>query len=227
MTFLDDLTLVLDLLILVAVVTFYTGVMVWFEMRRQDRPRAVAHLKEGALILGSLGIVIGIIAIWGELTWPLAFVINGTNVLGAYNILFFDSLVLLAFVLVSFMLAVHLKRPTHMVGLVSGLSGGAMLFYGYRAYNLSLTLEPLDTFLLYLGFAAVAIAAYPVTLYVDWFVVGPTEPTAEPLPSDPTPRYPWLWRIFLGGFLLFVVLAGIAALYYGWDATWAHLGSPP
>ncbi|MGA8302548.1 MAG: DUF981 family protein [Thermoplasmata archaeon] len=227
MTFTDDLTLVLDLLILVTVVTFYTGVMVWFEMRRNDHVRALSHLKEGTFLLGCLGALLGLIALWGEFTWPLGLVVNGTNVLAAYDLLFFDSLVMLAFVLVSFAIAVQLKRPTHMVGLVAGIAGGAILFYGYRAYNLSLTLDPLPTFFLFLGFGVLAIAVYPISLYIDWFVVGPTDPGAEPVPSAQSPKYPWMWRVFLGGFLLLVFLAGVASLYYGYNTAWAHLGAPP
>jgi putative membrane protein len=227
MTFTDDLTLVLDLLILVACVVFYTGFMVWLEMRRKDRDRAISHLREGALLLGGLGAVMGLIALWGEFTWPLALTIGGSNVLAAYDLLFFDSLVLLAFVLVSFSLAVTYRRPTHFVGMVGVVAGAGIMYYGYRAYLLSLTLDPLETLLLFLGFGAVAIASYPVTLYLDWFVVGPAVPGVDPLPSDPTPRYPRMWTIFLGGFLLLVVLAGIAALFYGFDTAWAHLAAPP
>jgi uncharacterized membrane protein len=227
MTFIDDLALVLDLLILVAVVAFYTGVMVWFEMRRNDRTRALSHLKEGTLLLGCLGALLGLFALWGEFTWPLAVVVGGNNVLASYDVLFFDSLVLLAFVLVSFAIAVQLKRPTHMVGVVAGLAGGAILFYGYRAYTLSLTLDPLPTFVLFLGFGLLAIAVYPISLYIDWFVIGPSEPGAQPVPSGPAANYPWMWRVFLCGFLVLALLAGIAALYYGYDTAWAHRGAPP
>jgi uncharacterized membrane protein len=226
-TFLDDLTLVLDLLILVACAVFYTGFWVWFEMRRNDRVRALTHLREGAVVLGSLGALVGIIALWGELTWPLSLDVNGSNVLGSYDLLFFDSLVLMSVLLVSFAIAVLSHRPTHFVGMLGVVSGGAIVFYGYRAWTLSLTLEPLETLLLFLGFAAVSIGSYPVTLYLDWFVVGPAVPGVDPLPSDPKPRYPMMWTILLGTFLLLVVLAGVAALFYGYDAAWAHLASPP
>ncbi|MGA8542033.1 MAG: DUF981 family protein [Thermoplasmata archaeon] len=227
MTFLDDLTLVLDLLILVACVVFYTGFMVWLEMRQKDRARALSHLREGSLVMGCLGAVLGLIALWGEFTWPLNVTVGGNNVLAAYDLLFFDSVVLLAVLLVSFAIAVNLRRPTHIVGMLGVVVGLAIGFYGYRAYTLSLTEEPLETLLLFLGFGAVAVASYPVTLYVDWFVVGPAVPGADPLPSDPTPRYPLMWNLFLGLFLLMVVLAGVAALFYGFDSAWAHLASPP
>jgi uncharacterized membrane protein len=101
------------------------------------------------------------------------------------------------------------------------------MYYGYRAYTLSLTLEPLDTLLLFLGFGAMAILSYPATLYLDWFVVGPDHPEATPLASAPTPRYPAAWNLALGLFLLVIVLAGIAALFYGFNTAWAHLASPP
>jgi putative membrane protein len=227
MTFLDDLTLVLDLLILVACITFYTGFMVWLEMRRKDRVRAQSHLREGSLIMGSLGAVMGLIALWGEFTWPLNVTIAGSNVLAAYDLLFFDTLILLAVLLVSFAVAVNLRRPTHMVGMLGVVIGFGIMYYGYRAYTLSLTEDPFETLLLFLGFGAVAVGSYPASLYVDWFVVGPTTPGVDPLPTDPTPRYPIMWNVLLGAFLLLVVLAGVAALFYGFDSAWAHLASPP
>jgi putative membrane protein len=228
MTFTDDLTLVLDLLILVACTVFYTGFTVWFEMRRKDSLRAQTHLREGALVLGSLGGVLGIVALWGEFTWPLSATgPTGANVLAAYDILFFDSLVLLSILLISFAIAVNLRRPTHFVGMIGVVIGFGIISYGYRGYVLGYTEEPLETLLLFLGFGAVAVLSYPVTLYLDWFVVGPAVPGVDPMPSDPIPRYPKMWTLFLGLFLAMVVLAGIAALFYGFDTAWAHLGSPP
>jgi putative membrane protein len=228
MTFTDDLTLVLDLLILVACTVFYTGFWVWFEMGRGDRARAQTHLREGALVLGLFAIILGIIALWGEFTWPLvALDPTGGNVLASYDLLFFDSLVLLSLILISFAIAVSLRLPTHFVGMLGVVIGSGIIYYGYRAYTLSLTLEPFETLLLFVGFGAVAILSYPVTLYLDWFVVGPSAPGADPMPSDPTPRYPMMWTGLLGLFLLVVVLAGVAALFYGFDTAWAHLAAPP
>jgi putative membrane protein len=227
MTFMDDLTLVLDLLILVACAVFYTGIMVWLEMHRGDRVRAQTHLRGGAILMGSLGAVLGIVALWGEFTWPLSLSIGGSNVLAAYDLLFFDSLVMLSLLLVSFAIAVNLRLPTHFVGMLGVVIGFGIMYYGYRGYTLSLTEEPLETLLLFLGFGGIAVLSYPVTLYLDWFVVGPTNPGADPLPTDPTPRYPMMWNLFLGLFLAVVILAGIAALFYGFDSAWAHLANPP
>jgi putative membrane protein len=218
MAFIDDLGLVLDLLILVTAVVFYTGALVWFETRRQDPVRALSHLREGAVLLGLLGGLIGLVALWGEFNWPLP---------GAYNVLFFDPLLLLALLLVAFSIAVWFRLPTHFVGMLGVIIGLGILFYGFRADQLNLTKDPLETFLMYMAFGGVAILSYPATLFVDWFVVGPAVPGADPLPSHPTPDYPWLWTVLLFLFMAGVVLAGVAAVLYGISTTWGHLGSPP
>ena len=221
MTFIDDLTLVLDLLILVTVAVFYTAFCVWVEARRKDTERAVSHLQAGAGMLGLLGVGIGIIAVWGELTWPIP------PSFGGYDLFFFDALFLLAVILVGFGMLVWRGLPTHFVGIISAVAGSGIIYYGARGYLVGLTTEPLETLLMYLAFGGVAILAYPATLYVDWFVVGPSNAKASPLPSGPTPDYPWLWRVLIGLFLVVIVLAGIAAVTYGFTAAWAHLASPP
>jgi uncharacterized membrane protein len=223
MSFIDDLSLVVDLLILLCATVFYTGVLVWFEFRRKDGVRAYTHLRAGALLLGALGVVLGLFAAWGEFTWP----INGFPGATSYDLFFFDVLFLLALLLVSFAVAVWKQLPTHFVGMFSVLIGLGVLFYGVRAYQLSLTLEPLETLLMYLAFGGMAILAYPATLFVDWFVVGPQVPGADPLPSAPTPEYPWIWRVLLGLFLTAVILAGVASVLYGINIVWGHLASPP
>lgn len=221
--FIDDLSIVLDLMILICAAVFYTGGMVWFETSRKDNLRAVSHLRSGAFILGILGGLIGIIAIWGELTWPFGFAAP----LSAYNLFFFDPLLLLAILLVAFPLALRFRYPTHFVGMLGVFVGMCIAFYGTRGYQLSLTKDPLETFLMYLAWAAMSIGIYPATLYVDWFVIGPSNPGTDPLPSPPTPNYPKLWWILLGLFMFLVVLAGVAAVLYGIDTAWGHLSGPP
>jgi putative membrane protein len=218
MAFIDDLTLILDMLVLVSAAVFYTGFFVWLHAKRQDPVRAQSHLREGAFLMALLGGVIGVVAFWGEFNWPLP---------GAYNLYFFDPLMMLALLLVAFGVAVAFRLPTHFVGMLGVVIGSGIIYYGTRAYWLGLTKDPLETFLLYLGFGGVAILSYPATLFVDWFVVGPQTPGAAPLPSGSTPRYPQMWTIFLGLFLLVVVLAGIAAMAYGFSTAWSHLESPP
>ncbi|MFZ0892566.1 MAG: DUF981 family protein [Thermoplasmata archaeon] len=223
MSFIDDLSLVIDLLILLCATVFYTGALVWFEFHRKDPVRAYSHLRAGALLIGMLGLIIGLFAIWGEFTWP----INGFPGATSYDLFFFDVLVLLALLTVAFAVTIWMRLPTHFVGMFSVIIGLGVLFYGFRAYQLNLTQDAYETLLMYLAFGGVAIMVYPATLFIDWFVVGPQVPGADPLPSPPIPNYPWLWRVLLGLFMAAVILAGVAAVLYGINIVWAHLASPP
>ncbi len=218
MGFVDDLTLILDLLVLVSAAVFYTAMFTWWHARKNDSARAQAHLKEGAGVLGLIGGILGAISLWGEMAWPLP---------GPYNIYFFDPLLMLALVLVGFAIAVWRRLPTHFVGMLSLVIGAGVAYYGARAYLLGLTQDPFETLLLYLGFGAVGILAFPATLYVDWAVQGHTEPGASPLASNWVAQYPRFWTAIVVLFLLLVILAGFAALAYGFNTVWSHLGSPP
>ena len=218
MAFIDDLTLVLDLLVLVTASVFYTGFFVWLHSRRKDPDRARTHLREGAFVLGGLGTLILIVALWGEFNWPLP---------GSYDLFFFDPLILLSILLIGFGTAVWFRLPTHFVGMLGVVIGSGIMYYGIRAYWVGLTKDPLETLLMYLAFGGVAILSYPATLFVDWFVVGPQLPESSPLPATPALANPWVWRILLSLFLLAVVLAGLAAILYGFSAAWSHLESAP
>lgn len=218
MPFVDDLTLIEDLLVLVAAAVFYTGFFVVWHWWKKDADRAQSHLHEGALALGILGALLALIALWGEFFWPLP---------GAYNIYFFDPLFLLAFLLVAFGVAVWRSLPTHFVGMLSFVSGAGAIYYGVRAYQLGLTKSPFETLLLFLGFGVVGILAYPATLFVDWAVTGPRTSAASPLATNPVATHPRAWLVIVGAFLVVVVLAGIAAIAYGFTTVWSHLGSPP
>lgn len=218
MPFIDNLTLVLDLLVLIAATVFYTGFFVWLHFRRKDSERAIAHLREGGVLLGLLGLAVGIIAIFGEFTWPLP---------GSYNLFFFDPLYMLSLLLVAFWIATWYRLPTHLIGMLGVVIGSGIIYYGARAYLLGSTNDPLETFLLYLAFGGVAILSYPVTLFVDWFVTGPKGGGVDPLPSSPAPQNPRMWMALLGFFLVVTVLAGVAAVLYGFTAAWSHLAHAP
>ncbi len=219
MGFIDDLTMVLDLLILVTATVFYTGFFVWYHSRRNDAARAATHLREGAIVLTLIGGLLGLFALWGEFTWPLP---------GSYDLYFFDPVLLLALLTVGFGLAVVLRLPTHFVGMLGVVIGCGVIYYGARAeYYLKLTQDPFETLLMYLAFGGVAIMAYPATLYVDWFVTGRANPSLQPIGSAATPTSPRVWTTLLGIFLILVLLAGIAAAAYGLSAAWGHLESPP
>lgn len=226
MPFIDDLTTILNLMILVCATVFYTGFFALWHARKQDYDRAERHLREGGVLLGLFGVALAIIAFWGELTWP--FGLSGS--LAAYNLYFFDPLFMMSLLLIGFALATWFRFPTHYVGMLGVVMGSGVIYYGLRAdyvYGLSLTKDPFETLLLYIAFGSLAILAYPATLFVDWFVVGPQTPSAGPLPSKPQPEYPRMWLGLMLFFLLVVVLAGVAAVAYGFSSAWSHLAGPP
>lgn len=215
----DNLSMVDDLLILVAVAVFWTGVVVWYNFYRKDIDRAQTQLRAGGLIALLLAVVIGIIAMWGELTYPFT---GGESV---YNTFFFDPLTMLAILLGAFGITVYARLPTHYAGILGILLGGGVIYYGYTGYNVSpqLTKDPLETFLLYLAFGALAIASIIPTLFVDLYVLGAKDPSVQPIAVDPTPSSPRLWTAALWIFLGIAFLAGLAALLYGFNIAWGHL----
>jgi uncharacterized membrane protein len=214
----DNLSMVANLLVLVAVAVFYTGALVWFSYRRKDLDRAEKNLREGAWLIGFLGALIGILAIWAETTFPLT---EGTSTV--YNVFFFDPLVLLAFLTIGFAVLVTFRLPTHFIGFMGVIVGIGILYYAIHGYQLGLTKEPLETLLLYCAFGGVAILLYIPTLFIDWFIVGPRLPSVQPIASSPTPAYPRLWTGLLGFFMAVVFLAGLAAVLYGFSIVWSHV----
>jgi uncharacterized membrane protein len=214
----DNLSILVDLLVLLSVAVFYTGVLVWFNFRRKDLDRAEKSLREGAWLIGFLGGMIGIFAFWAEMTFPLT---EGTSTV--YNVFFFDPLVMLSFLTVGFAVAIAYRFPTHYIGLLGVVVGSAVIYYGIHAYQLGLTKDPFETLLMYLAFGGVSLFLYIPTLFIDWFIVGAKDQAVQPIASSPTPANPRMWTGLLGFFLAVVFLAGLAAVLYGFSIAWSHL----
>jgi uncharacterized membrane protein len=134
---------------------------------------------------------------------------------------------MLSFLRVAFAATLRMKFPSHFVGLLGVIVGLGVLIHGFRAYQLNLTKEPFETLRMYMSFGAMAILSYPLTLFVDWFVVGPQVPGVDPLPTQPHPKYPRMWMVLVGRFMVTVFLDGLVAVLYGIRTAWSHLGSPP
>ncbi len=165
-----------------------------------------------------VGAFVSVLGFWGELVWPLP---------GPYNMLFYDPTLLGGMLLLAFAILVHLKLPTQYLGVLAGVSGLGIEYYGARGYLLSLTKDPLEMFLLFLGFDLTAALAHPVTLYVDWYILEPSRnrPTASPSAAmAPVPRF---WNVPVLAFLVLAALPGIAAILMGLSAVWSHLEYAP
>jgi len=173
MTFVDFLAFQEVLLLVAAVMVAYVGAAAAFAMRHNDTAGLKSILRTGAIPIGSVGVVATIIAIYGEMAWPLTVVINGTNVLASYNIFFTDVYVLFGATLIVLAASMALGQRLQFAGLFGLISGGVTWAYGYAGYGLGLTKDPLETFLLYGAFGLAAVLAFPATFMVDHYLVHP------------------------------------------------------
>lgn len=226
MTFVDTLAFQLFTLAFVSGLLFYSGVIGYIAYRRYGPGRTFDHLRAQAVPLAGLGVIIAAIGLWGEIVWPLP---------GSYNILFFDPYVLLGIILIGFAVSIAFHARTQYVGLLAAFTGLLSIYYGANAYNLGLTKEPFEMFLLYVAMGGTAIFTFPVTLWLDRFVVVPTSPTPSPgeapstTPSGAsamTADVKVLFGLFLI-FLLFAAGSAIMALIIGGGALSSHLTTAP
>jgi putative membrane protein len=223
MTFVDTLAFQLFTLAFVSGLIFYSGVVGYATYRKFGPRRTFEHLRAQAIPLGGIGFIIASIGLWGEVVWPLP---------GSYNILFFDPYVLLGIVLIAFAISVNFGRRTQYVGLLAAMTGLLSIYYGASAYQLGLTKEPFEMFLLYIALGGTAVFTFPVTLWIDRIILDPISSpgaaTAEP--SGATPMLLAQTKVIFGGFLLFLLFAvgsAILALLIGGGALPQHLTTAP
>lgn len=223
----DTLAFQLFTLAMVSGLLFYSGLVGYVTYLRFGPRRTFEHLKAQAVPLAGLGIIIAGIGLWGEIVWPLP---------GSYNILFFDPYVLLGIVLLGFSAAVVARWRTQYIGLLAAMVGVLSIYYGAEAYNLGLTKEPLAMFMLYVGLGGTAVFTFPVTLWLDRYVITPLSASATPSEAGEhgssttiaqmTAEVKVLFSLFLI-FLLFAAGSAIAALWIGGGALPQHLTAAP
>ncbi|HLY77412.1 MAG TPA: DUF981 family protein [Thermoplasmata archaeon] len=242
--FIDNLALTESLLLFAAAILTYTGVSVWWAMRKNDDEKVRAALRGGALPAGAVGLTAVALGIWGEIVWPYPAVIGG------YNILFNDMTLLFGVVLISLAAAAYLNARLQYVGIFAFVAGVVTLFYGWTAYGFHYTKEPFDTLLLYGAFGLSGILALPATIVADYYLgtvsrsgtawrsgtgnptrrgvlgtraaqrvgLAPTSaPGAEPETGETTSvlyRMPIYVQGLVLAFPVIMALAGIAAGYY-------------
>ena len=102
MTFVDVLAFQLFSLSFISVLLFYSGISDYWAYIKRGFHEAYRLLKAQAVLLGIMGIVVMLIGFWGETNWPITVLSSsGSNVLAAYNILFYNPYLMLGIVLVS------------------------------------------------------------------------------------------------------------------------------
>jgi putative membrane protein len=169
-TFIDNLAFVEVMLLLAATILAYGGVLSWWAIRTNSPKGLRGVLRGMAVPLGAVGAVLTIVALWGEMTWPFL----ASDGLGGYNIFFFDPTLLLGLVLLAFAVSVYRSVHLQYVGLFALLAGGVVAFYGWTGYTATpaFTTDPFYTLLLYFGFAAAGVFAFPATVVVDYYLDG-------------------------------------------------------
>jgi putative membrane protein len=185
-------------------------------------------MRAQAVMLSTIGIVILIIGFWGEFTWPLSAIVSGANVLGAYDILFYDPYLMMGMALLGFSACIILRLDTKYAGLFALMVGALSIYYGTNAYSLGLTKEPIAMLLLYVAFGITGIFAFPFTLFIDRIIMDPLreESTGNSAQKPLTPIWKLAFTCFVI-FLLFSAISAILAIYIGGGALAPHLSNPP
>ena len=162
--FVDFLLLIEVTLVIAAVLLGYVGVVAFFAMRKNDAAGVKGALHGAAVPIGSLGGIVTLLALWGEFAWPLP---------GSYNILFLDIVLLFGVTLLILAVSLAASLKLQYAGLFALVAGGMTIAYGYTGWQLGLTKDPFEMFLLYAGFGAAGLFAFPATLMVDHYLAHP------------------------------------------------------
>lgn len=241
--FVDDLGFIVALILAAAAVFTYVSLRVFLAIYRNNPSRVRAILKASAVPTGLIGVSAFVLGLFTEMTWPFLL----SDGLGSYDIFFGDVLMLFAMVMIVYAIVAYVGLRLEYAGIFALISGIIVAWYGYWGYTtlvkpgvLGLTKDPLETFLLYLAFAAAGFFAYPATLAVDWYLdhPGPTWTSftlaATPDSSDAGAaaapgkfRLPATFYFVTVWFPIFVFLAFVAAWFYMGSILPGHLTSPP
>ncbi len=198
MVFIDNLVLELFALFFSAVLLLYIIITSYFRFSKAKKE--FEGVKEGMIPIFILGIFMFVNALAEELKWTLP---------GSYNILFYDPFMMFGILLISLSITIFFGKKINYIGFLAMLFGIIVILYGIYGYNLGMTKSPQMLLGLYSLFGLAGIFAYPATLVYDFHSQS---------------RF-YLFAFAL--FILFLALAGLAALTLGIVSLPAHLASAP
>ncbi|MCI4368028.1 MAG: DUF981 domain-containing protein [Thermoplasmata archaeon] len=239
--FVDDLGFIVALILAAAGVFTWVSVRAFLAIFRNDPKALRGILKTSAVPVGTIGVTSLLMGLYTEFTWPFLL----SDGLGSYDIFFGDVLMIFAMVMIVYSVVAFFGLKLEYAGLFALIGGTTTAWYGYWGYTtlvkpgvLGLTKDPLETFLLYLAFAAAGFFALPASLAVDWYLEhpGPTwtpfrfalRPVAEmTAPVEGRFKLPISFYLATVWFPLFAFLAFVAAWFYMGSILPGHLTSPP
>jgi putative membrane protein len=165
--FIDFLAFEEATLLMAAVLIGYTGILAFLGMRRDNASAVKSTLKGAAIPIGSLGGIVTILALWQEIVWPFP------AGMAAYNIFFVDIFLLFGATLVILAVSMATSSKLQFAGLFAFVAGGVTIAYGWSGYQLGMTKDPLETFLMYGAFGLSGILAFPATVITDHYLGHP------------------------------------------------------
>ena len=242
--FIDDLGLIVALILAAAALLTYTAIRGFWMIYRNDAKGLRALLKASAVPTGMVGSASFLLGLYIEVAWPFLL----SDGLGNYNIFFGDVLMFFSLVMIAYAIVAYFGLKLEYAGIFGLIGGIITAWYGYWGYTtltssgvLGLTKDPLETFLLYLAYAAAGFFAYPASLAVDWYLAHPGPPvtpfsfssrpvseTSETTPAATGPYHlPLTFYLATVWFPIFVFLAFIAAWFYMGSILPGHLTSAP
>ncbi|MCL4381215.1 MAG: DUF981 family protein [Candidatus Marsarchaeota archaeon] len=198
MVFIDNLAFELFVLFFSAALLLYVIITAYFKFSKAKKE--FEGIKDGMIPVFIVGFFIFANALAEELMWSLP---------GSYNILFYDPFMMFGILLMSLSIAIFFGKKINSIGFLSLLFGVIIILYGIFGYNLNMTKAPQMLLGLYGFFGLAGIFAYPATLVYDFNKRSS----------------PYLFAFAL--FIIFLALAGVAALALGAISLPAHLASPP
>ncbi len=204
MAFIDDLALELFLLSLVGVIAVYMTALVFFQYKKTGTKDIENNLRPGAFPLLAFGVIIIIMALYGEMKWPLP---------GSYNILFYDPYLIFGIVVMLMAIAIIFRQKLQYVGIVAFFSGIIAIYYGANAYIDGMTKTPIAMLGLYIAFGLTGIFTFPTTLIYDEFPAKNKSST--------------LWTAILVIFWIGLIVSAVLAAFTAIEAVPQHLLAPP
>jgi len=200
--FVDDLLMDEVVLSALGLTSAVFGFAAWNSMRK-GRPMDF-ELSSFLNAVLAPGLVLLIVALKDEFTWPLP---------GSYNILFYDPLVFLGVSVLAWWLTLRSGQRFLYAGILTAILGLLTIYYGSVGYALGMTQEPAAMFALYALYGLTGFLSLPLGIAIDGYRM-------------PGQRAKWVaWAALIFGVL--AILSLIVNLVLIAPTVWAHMAHAP
>jgi len=200
--FVDDLLMDEAVLSALGLTSAVFGFAAWNSMRK-GRPMDF-ELSSFLNAVLAPGLVLLIVALKDEFTWPLP---------GSYNILFYDPLVFLGVSVLAWWLTLRSGQRFLYAGILTAILGLLTIYYGSVGYALGMTQEPAAMFALYALYGLTGFLSLPLGIAIDGYRM-------------PGQRAKWVaWVALIFGVL--AILSLIVNLVLIAPTVWAHMAHAP